>query len=57
MRPHKSLGDLSGVFSVGCVVTRKSPVVHLQSIFILSDLALNAYVSATKVATKNKEEL
>jgi hypothetical protein len=34
------------------VVTSKSPVVHLQSISILSDLPLNGYVSATKVATK-----
>jgi hypothetical protein len=45
------------MLSIDCVVTSKSPVVHLQSISIPSDLSLNAYVSATKVATTNEEEL
>jgi hypothetical protein len=48
---------LSIGLSVNWMITRKSPMLHLQSIPLSSDLPLNADVSATKVATKLKEEL
>jgi hypothetical protein len=51
---HESPGDLSGALSIDCVVTRKSPASHLQSIFLLFDPPFNADVSATKSREKGE---